>query len=466
MEEDPASLHSCILVNITWCKIAIPILWKYMSYVCTKNHFNYEEESRKKLYNIIFHFLSHDSKDLLSRNNIILPLNELPGELLFNYMNYFTHINPFWIEDMTQLMINRNNVERKKKLKLLKDEIFKLIFSKCTNVKYFCLNSELELCTYENAVPFLSNISSLNVDFIKSRTTYTFKILSNICQNIKELEIKDCNVDCKYLASLIKNQKNLQSLYLCFDNTEDKYNLLNYGIVKKSHTIIKFTLQPLLNFPPKFLLKLRNLTELNIHNEYYDYLNENTVNWKNWEDFLTMASFPVLTRLKTSYLPCKIESLIIANSGGGILEIESRHSLDSYCPTNSKILIASISTHCLKLIELTMDINSINVSELAAELAAIFSNCTQLEKIYFTSKVKTLPNGDELLRIMSNSSLENLKDFSFNDKWNFSLEGLGKFLKSWRSKKKPPIRFTHYYDGMTYRWTTDHEELVENYESN
>jgi hypothetical protein len=32
LHDDLASLHSCILVNTTWCHIAVPLLWKYVLY--------------------------------------------------------------------------------------------------------------------------------------------------------------------------------------------------------------------------------------------------------------------------------------------------------------------------------------------------------------------------------------------------------------------------------------------------
>jgi hypothetical protein len=62
------------------------------------------------------------------------------------------------------------------------------------------------------------------------------------------------------------------------------------------------------------------------------------------------------------------------------------------------------------------------------EVCVLFSNCTQLEKLYFIVKDLVEPNGDELLKIISNSSLNNLREFSFNDKWNFSLKGLKEFF--------------------------------------
>ncbi|GBC10118.1 hypothetical protein RclHR1_09350005 [Rhizophagus clarus] len=462
MEIDPTSLHSCILINRSWCEVATPMFWKYATYTFYKNCFNYNEESRKKLYNVIFHFLSHESIDLLSNNNITLPLNRLPNKPTFNYMNYFTHVSSIWIKDMAHRTINLDTVGRKKKVKLLKEEIFKLIFSNCKNVKIFCWNTKLELYTYENSIPFFSNLNSLSIDFQKPRTDYIFGRLSNICQNLKELEIEECNKDSEHLASLIENQNDLQSLYVRFDDTEKKYDFLNYGIGKKMEMLKKLALQPLPQSPPKFLPKLQNLLELNLHNDYYGELNDVMVNWEEWGTNLNLTSFPVLKCLKTSYLQCNIESFIVANSGREILEIEFRHSLESstYQPDN-RILIRKISTHCPKLTSLTMDLDLMNVSD----LTILFSNCTQLEKIYFTAKVMASPNGDNLLKVLSDSSLENLKDFSFNDKWNFSLEGLENFFKSWRSKKKSPINFTHYYDELFYYWTSDHEELVKKYKT-
>src|SRR4051794_26712167 len=96
LQNNLATLYSCILVNKIWCNIAVQILWNCISY--DENPFDHTQESREKLYNVIAHFLPNNPEEILRKNNIILPLNLFSGELLFNYISFFTRITSIWIQ--------------------------------------------------------------------------------------------------------------------------------------------------------------------------------------------------------------------------------------------------------------------------------------------------------------------------------------------------------------------------------
>uniref|UniRef100_U9UPS1 Uncharacterized protein n=1 Tax=Rhizophagus irregularis (strain DAOM 181602 / DAOM 197198 / MUCL 43194) TaxID=747089 RepID=U9UPS1_RHIID len=182
-------------------------------------------------------------------------------------------------------------------------------------------------------------------------------------------------------------------------------------------------------------------------------------NWQEWEKCLNnIKKFPHLTRLQTSCLPFNIESLIIEKSGGKILEIDSRQSLKFLdYTTENKNLIITISKNCPLLTRLTIDVDHKNLDE----LSMMFSNCKQLEEIYFTTPVKVLPTGNDLLKVINNSPLNKLRNISFSDKWNFSIEGVENFLKDWKSKNRLPIKFTpHYHSERNFYWTAEHDRLI------
>ncbi|GBC16682.2 hypothetical protein GLOIN_2v1770441 [Rhizophagus irregularis DAOM 181602=DAOM 197198] len=88
---------------------------------------------------------------------------------------------------------------------------------------------------------------------------------TNICQNITNLEINECDKDTIGLASFIETQKNLQSsLSLHFDNVEGQYTLLNNIIRKKAATLKKVTIQPIITlispiFIPSLLKNIQYL---------------------------------------------------------------------------------------------------------------------------------------------------------------------------------------------------------------
>src|SRR5436305_9064417 len=97
LQEDSASLYSCILVNRFWCRIGIPILWK--------NVLAYKNISYKKLYDVITYMLSPPSKQLLSDNNIVLSLSTLSNKPLFNYISFFSKIYHTFIKNMLETLI-------------------------------------------------------------------------------------------------------------------------------------------------------------------------------------------------------------------------------------------------------------------------------------------------------------------------------------------------------------------------
>lgn len=461
LHDDIPSLRSCILVNTTWCHIAVPLLWKYIS-DAYENPLNHKPESREKLYNVIAHFLPNNPEDPLPQNNIILPLNKFQKSPTFEYMNFFTRLTTVWIEDMAELLINDEVDNSKHKKKILEREIYNLIFNKCNNAKYFHWYTKKKLYRYPNSKTFFSNLRSLEYNF-EAGTSKTLSKLAEICQNLKNLEINDCDdEDIPGLVSFIKVQKNLQSLCLHFDNVEEKYTLLSNIIKKKAASLKKLIINPIITLiPPIFIPSLKNIQYLALNNEYHGELYE-SVKWRDWEHNLCIASFPYLQHLEALYLPSNIICSIIEKSGMNILEINIRCPLKSndYQSENKK-LIKVISSCCPKLIRLTMNVDHNNLSE----MGKIFSNCTQLEKIYLTTNVEILPNGDELLRVMNKVSPTTLKEFSFIDKWNFSLKGLESFFENWKYKNRSPIKFIHYYDELDYTWTENHDKMVEKYKN-
>ncbi|GES93379.1 hypothetical protein GLOIN_2v1771448 [Rhizophagus clarus] len=213
LHRDPASLYSCILANKTWCRLAIPILWEYFS--CAYNPYIHKEESRKKLYNVIAHFLP---KDKLTEINIeLLPSNPISNELLFNYMDFFTHLTPTWIEDMVQLTCKKDSTSVFNKL-LLEYEIYFLIFSKCKNIRYFNWTKSKKLFLLcPNVKEFFSNLRhlKLNVEYMTPEILFN---LTAVCQNITNLEVINNNYDEDSkddddLISFIRMKNNLP--FLC-----------------------------------------------------------------------------------------------------------------------------------------------------------------------------------------------------------------------------------------------------------
>ena len=84
-QNDFSTLHSCILVNRLWCRLAIPLLWEDPFSIPTKN-FNFIEIYLNNLND-------DDLKTKLNEyhiNNYLLPSNTL-----FNYPSFIKCLNTF-----------------------------------------------------------------------------------------------------------------------------------------------------------------------------------------------------------------------------------------------------------------------------------------------------------------------------------------------------------------------------------
>jgi hypothetical protein len=81
-QNDYSTLHSCILVNKLWCRLAIPLLWENPFSITTGN------------YNFIKVYLYNLNKYLkatLSKYQIIDSL--LTSNTLFNYPSFIRYLN-------------------------------------------------------------------------------------------------------------------------------------------------------------------------------------------------------------------------------------------------------------------------------------------------------------------------------------------------------------------------------------
>src|SRR3954471_3165629 len=81
-QNDFSTLHSCILVNRLWCRLAIPLLWEDPFSITTGNyHF---------IRNFLYNLNDNDKKKLIDYeiNNDLIPSNTL-----FNYPSYIKCLN-------------------------------------------------------------------------------------------------------------------------------------------------------------------------------------------------------------------------------------------------------------------------------------------------------------------------------------------------------------------------------------
>jgi hypothetical protein len=97
LQDNPYSLHSCILVNKFWCHIVMPILWR--------NPSPSNESSSLQLFNMIIYLLPASSKNFLFKNIPELPVLKFSNKPLFNYISFFSQIPSDLINDMAYKLI-------------------------------------------------------------------------------------------------------------------------------------------------------------------------------------------------------------------------------------------------------------------------------------------------------------------------------------------------------------------------
>src|SRR5436305_7202084 len=100
LQNDKKSLHSCLLVDRTWCETTILILWKNPWKFCPRP---IDSAESILLFNVILLHLSEGSRENLKKQKIDLFVvtHQLP---LFNYISFWRYLNLYFLEEM---MVNR-----------------------------------------------------------------------------------------------------------------------------------------------------------------------------------------------------------------------------------------------------------------------------------------------------------------------------------------------------------------------
>src|SRR5438105_4897990 len=111
LEDDQASLFSCLLVNRLWCETAVPFLWRNpWRYILGYHQENF-------LYNTILLFLPDESKELLKIQGISIPSEHNPPA--FDYLSFCRHLNVVKINSIIHLSDYKRLIVEEEVYKLL-----------------------------------------------------------------------------------------------------------------------------------------------------------------------------------------------------------------------------------------------------------------------------------------------------------------------------------------------------------
>jgi hypothetical protein len=211
-QNDFTTLHSCILVNRLWCRLAIPLLWENPFSILTGN------------YNFINIYLENLNDELKAKlNEYEITINSSPSNTLFNYPNFIKYLSTqkfiFSIENWFKNAVKTSlNLESRYIINSPSDFDSKKLIHKLL-LKIF-IENEANLRTLEIVVSSFCN-----------HDTYLDSILELILQNpnffynIRNLKIymwinkyyKRVILCENRVLQLINSQKNLKKILFSYD---------------------------------------------------------------------------------------------------------------------------------------------------------------------------------------------------------------------------------------------------------
>ncbi|PKY27015.1 hypothetical protein RhiirB3_442559 [Rhizophagus irregularis] len=215
-QNDYSTLHSCILVNRLWCRVAIPLLWENPFSISTGNY-NFIEIY---LYNLNDHL-----KTKLNEYQIIDCF--LPSNTLFNYPSFIRYLNIRKITPSIEKWLEANDVTSKfSNIYFLPNLILESVleFKRLINMSLIKLFIENEV-----------NLHTFEIEINTYNSEYCDNILEMILQNPNFIN-KIGNLKVSILCSstltdnrvlqIINSHQNLKRILLGYDNLSLYQSLL------------------------------------------------------------------------------------------------------------------------------------------------------------------------------------------------------------------------------------------------
>ncbi|GES81132.1 hypothetical protein GLOIN_2v1876445 [Rhizophagus clarus] len=264
LEEDKATLHSCLLVNRLWCEISVRILWRD---VLSFKYASYQSEISSQILNTLISCLSNESKELLHKNEISISTLKYP---LFNYVLFCKYLSIHEIDLMIQHFLEKqqittNSTNLKFKKHLLLQEILKMFMNQIPSLKelkYSRVNiNNITFTHFPGAVNCLKDLTVLNCS--SDLHFEFFNQLSQVCCKIQTLNIEFKGFVSNGLKDLILSQNGIRylSLIQSYDNID--WTDIIPSLNKHSKTLIKLEICGGENYIPlSFINTFKNLREL------------------------------------------------------------------------------------------------------------------------------------------------------------------------------------------------------------
>ncbi|CAG8507109.1 9541_t:CDS:1 [Scutellospora calospora] len=439
LQDSPISLFSCALVNRTWCKNALPILWRnpWHDSIIDAND---PIRRRRLLISKYIATLPFASKCILVQNKISLP--PPITNPIFEYATFIRYLNldalklsiKSWIYDSSSpkefhsVVCPQITVVAKE---LLQYFLQKTPFVHSIEAKYG--NDVLEILldilnTMPESKARLADLRELICHGALKVIPTFFSEISRTSRGIQRLII-DPYQDTEHLATLIKAQKNLREITIghSYTSPTDSASRDAVFIALSNSRSISLLKIKYMYFPLVHLANLGNLEELSLQG-----FGKREIMNEIWEPLL---SIPML-KLKKLFISSlftnanlEIFSKFIQNSPR-LQELTIRSSRISD-PENSKLLLTSISQACQNLVKFEGPIMDQNVKE----LSQLLYSCPNLSFLYLHPSteyyfMQDQMDFDDLLKEITRIQPARLDLLKIARGWKFSGELIGRFLES------------------------------------
>ncbi|RGB41335.1 hypothetical protein C1646_795086 [Rhizophagus diaphanus] len=250
---DYKTLHSCILVNRLWCRLAIPLLWE--------NPFSIKFPKNYRFIEIYLHNLSDDVKTRLNEykihNGIFL------SNTLFNYPKFIQCLDThnvynsieIWASTIEEKHSNYSPSQMSNFTNLIFRSLFLIFIENEVNLhsfkvmadyeEYKCFDAAFELILQNPN--FVHNIKDLTLDFDDDITDNVRKFIGFLCSNCNSISSLyfQFTFTCQYyptiekkLSQMIKFQENLKKISFCYNYNPPLYLLLSSNCSNTLNTII------------------------------------------------------------------------------------------------------------------------------------------------------------------------------------------------------------------------------------
>ncbi|GBC06957.1 hypothetical protein RclHR1_07160015 [Rhizophagus clarus] len=343
LDDDKINLRSCLLVNRSWCKSAVRILWRNIwNFRYSIDYMPYRTHVPFAIISTLISCLPDESKDFLNKNGIFISTST-PKSPLFNYASFMKVLSISKFDEMIQHFLKNkksfNSLSLDYNKHIIAQEIIKMFMIQIPSLKklYYWNNFtnipfNIHFTYFNGARDCLIDLSELCC----SSDVYPefFYQLSQICHKLQSLTIEFRDSISNGLADFISVQRNLKDLNLLSFGTKDWTDLIP-PLRKLSNTLIKLNVHGGENdVPMLFITSYSNLQELTLIGQI------------SFEE-LQYANLPELKILKIPAERPKDEILIkfLENNGKNLRELNIdginsslRESIIRFCPNLKRLI--------------------------------------------------------------------------------------------------------------------------------